>query len=361
MGLNFRSAVQAAAREQGRYIGIGLAHAVKGTGRGPFETGIVRVNPSGRVSVYTGAAAMCQGLATALAQICADQLGLQPDQVSVTLGDTAFSPLGLGGFASWASTGDGRILGLCSRRAPSPPRRRSSPAICSKWPRRISSWRRAERCTWWARPELAVFARRAFCARAARRRAGIRFSARCRPCARSRHQMADGAPRLRQHVACRRGRGRSRPWPCHVRILRYIALQDCGTLINPMIVDGQIRGGIAHGIGNALLEEMVYDEPRRATADHDLGRLSASNLDGPAELRDASIDETPSPMQPARCQGEVGEVGTIPTAAAAVIFRDRGCIVAVRPAHPPDAGHAEGDVWIDPRREARDLQSKPGG
>src|SRR6185437_12895725 len=91
---------QRAALAEGRYIGIGLAHALKGTGRGPFESGIVRIAPSGRVSVYTGAAAMGQGLKTALAQICAAELGLLPEQVSVVAGDTSVAPLGLGGFAS---------------------------------------------------------------------------------------------------------------------------------------------------------------------------------------------------------------------------------------------------------------------
>ena len=76
------------------------AHAVKGTGRGPFESGTVRVNPSGKVSIFTGAAAMGQGIKTALAQICADQLGLTADQVTVTCGDTGAVPVGLGGFAS---------------------------------------------------------------------------------------------------------------------------------------------------------------------------------------------------------------------------------------------------------------------
>ena len=68
---------QAAARRERRYIGIGLAHGIKGTGRGPFESGLVRVSNTGRVSVFTGAAAIGQGLGTALAQICAGELGLQ--------------------------------------------------------------------------------------------------------------------------------------------------------------------------------------------------------------------------------------------------------------------------------------------
>ena len=68
-------------RAQGRYIGLGLANGIKGTGRGPFETGIVRIGRSGRVSVYSGAAPMGQGTKTMLAQIAADQFGLQPSDI----------------------------------------------------------------------------------------------------------------------------------------------------------------------------------------------------------------------------------------------------------------------------------------
>ena len=85
---------QAAARAQGRYLGMGLAHGVKGTGRGPFEFGGVRVSPTGGITVSTGAAAMGQGVATALAQICAEAFGVRAQDVTVVAGDTAAAPLG---------------------------------------------------------------------------------------------------------------------------------------------------------------------------------------------------------------------------------------------------------------------------
>ena len=77
---------QAQARAAGRYIGIGLAHGIKGTGRGPFEFGGVRVSPTGHITVSTGAAAMGQGVGTALAQICAEAFGLRADKVTVVAG-----------------------------------------------------------------------------------------------------------------------------------------------------------------------------------------------------------------------------------------------------------------------------------
>src|SRR5205085_12135159 len=91
---------QAQARAHGRYIGIGLAHGVKGTGRGPFESGLVRISRTGKVTVFTGASAMGQGLGTAMAQIAAAQLGVSVDTVKVVAGDTSGVSLGLGGFAS---------------------------------------------------------------------------------------------------------------------------------------------------------------------------------------------------------------------------------------------------------------------
>src|SRR5262249_15446449 len=106
---------QAEARAQGRHIGIGLAHALKGTGRGPFESGIVRVSPTGRVSVYTGAAAMGQGLATAMAQICAQELGLDAQDIRVVAGDTATVAVGLGGFASRQTVTAGSSVMLAAR------------------------------------------------------------------------------------------------------------------------------------------------------------------------------------------------------------------------------------------------------
>src|SRR5207247_9823785 len=83
-----------------RYLGIGLAHGIKGTGRGPFESGLVRVSNTGRVSVFAGAAAIGQGLGTILAQICAGELGLRAQDITVVPGDTGGVCLGLGAFAS---------------------------------------------------------------------------------------------------------------------------------------------------------------------------------------------------------------------------------------------------------------------
>jgi carbon-monoxide dehydrogenase large subunit len=109
---------------QGRLIG--LAHAMKGTGRGPFESGVVRISPSGRISVYTGATAMGQGLKTTLAQICASELGVAPDAVQVISGDTATVPVGLGGFASRQTVTAGSSVLLAARAVASKARKLAS-------------------------------------------------------------------------------------------------------------------------------------------------------------------------------------------------------------------------------------------
>ena len=87
---------QARAREQGRFLGIGLANYVEATGRGPFESAGLRVGPSGKVVVTTGATAQGQGTKSMLAQLAGDVLGVAPDEVTVIAGDTEGTPLGLG-------------------------------------------------------------------------------------------------------------------------------------------------------------------------------------------------------------------------------------------------------------------------
>src|SRR3954453_2458263 len=106
---------QAAARARGQYLGIGLAHGVKGTGRGPFESGLVRISRTGKVTVFTGASAMGQGLGTALAQVAASQLGVDVSLVKVIAGDPAGVSLGLGGFASRQTVTAGNSIMLAAK------------------------------------------------------------------------------------------------------------------------------------------------------------------------------------------------------------------------------------------------------
>jgi carbon-monoxide dehydrogenase large subunit len=299
---------QAEALREGRYLGIGLAHAVKGTGRGPFETGIVRVAPSGRVSIYTGAAAMGQGLATALAQICAEQLGIEPDQVSVIAGDTAVSPLGLGGFASRQLVTAGSSVLLAAR------------AVAAKAKKLAGHMLEVSEddlelvdgeVRLMGAPGISV--RLGELARVLRGAPGYAFPPGIDPAleANINWQTEALAYANVSHVAevevdVELG---------DVRILRYVALQDSGTLINPMIVDGQVRGGIAHGIGNALFEMMIYDESGQPVTTTFADYLLPTATELPNF--ETFYKESPSPINPLGAKG-VGEVGTIPAAAAVV-------------------------------------------
>jgi len=105
---------RAAARSEGRWLGIGLGNYVEGTGRGPFESAAVRIGPSGKIFVTTGAAAQGQGTRTMLAQLAAGVLGVAPQQIHVTDGDTAASPLGLGAYASRQAVTAGNAVHLAA-------------------------------------------------------------------------------------------------------------------------------------------------------------------------------------------------------------------------------------------------------
>ena len=118
---------RAAARAAGRALGIGLANYVEGTGRGPFESASVRIGPSGKVTVTTGAADQGQGTQTMLAQIAALALGIRAADVKVTCGDTAASPLGLGAYASRQAVTAGNAVHLAARMVARPRRRARRP------------------------------------------------------------------------------------------------------------------------------------------------------------------------------------------------------------------------------------------
>src|SRR4029079_13984636 len=90
---------QEAARKEGRYLGLGLANYVEGTGRGPFESAGVRVGASGKIVITTGASAQGQGVKTMLTQLAGDVLGVKPQDIDVIAGDTAGMALGFGAFA----------------------------------------------------------------------------------------------------------------------------------------------------------------------------------------------------------------------------------------------------------------------
>jgi carbon-monoxide dehydrogenase large subunit len=285
---------QAEARARGRYLGIGLAHGVKGTGRGPFESGLVRISRTGKVTVFTGASAMGQGLGTAMAQIAASQLGVGVDKVTVVAGDTAGVSLGLGGFASRQTVTAGSSVHL------------AAVAVADK-AKKVASHilEAAEHDLELVDGEVRVLGapqlnvKLGEIARILQGAPGYGFPPGVEPGleANVMHRMDS----LSYANACHVAEVEVDAETGEVKILRYVAMQDSGVLINPMMVDGQIHGGVAHGIGNTFYEWMGYD-------------------DGAQPVTTTFADyllQTRSPLNPLGVKG-VGEAGTIPAAAALI-------------------------------------------
>jgi carbon-monoxide dehydrogenase large subunit len=299
---------QAEARAKGRHLGIGLAHGVKGSGRGPFESGLVRISRTGRVTVFTGASAMGQGLGTAMAQIAAAQLGVDVSRVKVVAGDTAGVSLGLGGFASRQTVTAGSSVHLASK------------AVADKAKKVASHVLEADEndlelvdgeVRVMGAPQLNV--KLAEIARILQGAPGYGFPAGVDPGLEANVNYrtdslayANGCHACEVEVDAETG---------EVKILRYVAMQDSGILINPMMVEGQIHGGVAHGIGNALYEWMGYDDGAQPLTTTFADYLLPTATEIP--MISTLYKETRSPLNPLGVKG-VGEAGTIPAAAALI-------------------------------------------
>src|SRR5438067_10217724 len=280
---------QAAARREGRYIGIGLAHGIKGTGRGPFESGLVRVSNTGRVSVFSGAAAIGQGLRTVLAQICAGELGLRAQDVTVVPGDTSFVSLGLGAFASRQTVTAGSSV-LLSARAVADKAKKLASHVLEAAEHDLELADGEVRVV--GAPQLAV--KLGELSRILRGAPGYAFPAGVEPGLEANQQFridelayANGCQVAEVEVDIDTGA---------VRILRYHALQDSGTLINPMMVEGQLHGALAHGIGNALFEWMGYDDGGQPVTTTFADYLLPTATELPSMT--AMFRQTPSPLNP---------------------------------------------------------------
>lgn len=316
------------AKEQGRLLGFGVATGLKGSGRGPFESAIVRVGRSGRVSVYTGAMAMGQGLQTVLAQITADQMGVRPEDVTVICGDTSTVQLGLGGFASRQTVTAGNSTYLAAK------------AVREKAIAAASVLLQAS-------PENLELQDGVIGERGKNTSISLREIADSLAGAPG-YKLADGmSPGLDAAVnfetsALTYGLG------VHavelevdrntggVKLLNYVVVNDCGLAINPQTAEGQIHGGVVHGIGNALFEWMGYDQngqPFTMT-------LAEYLLPTAPEIPnfDVRLVEYPSTKNPLGVKG-IGEAGTVPAAAAVIsgiesALKDYGVRISEAPISP---------------------------
>ncbi len=299
---------QAQARAEGRYIGIGLAHGIKGTGRGPFEFGNVRVSPTGHITVSTGAAPMGQGLATALAQICAEAFGVRAQDVSVIAGDTAAAPLGLGGFASRQTVTAGSSVKIAAE-AVAAKARKLAGHMLEAAEEDLEIVDGEVRVV--GAPQLAV--KLGELARVLKGAPGYGFPKGIEPGLEA--SASFRVDQLAYSNACHVVEVEVDVETGGVTILRYVAMQDAGRRVNPLIVEGQVHGGIAHGVGNAVLEWMGYDAAGQPVTTTFADYLLPTATDLPKF--ETLYKESPSPHNPLGVKG-VGEIGVIPAAAAVI-------------------------------------------
>jgi aerobic carbon-monoxide dehydrogenase large subunit len=290
------------ARAAGRLLGVGVACYVELTGVGPFEGATVRADAAGRITVFTGVPSQGQGLETTLAQVAADELGVTPADVTIVGGDTLGIGQGIGTFASRAAVVGGSAVALAARELRDKVVRLAAQALG------IAADDVQQHGT--------VFAERAN----AERRIELGRVAAVAAMATAAHGVAPGleATHFFQPIDIAYASG------AHVALVEldaetgrvslrgYWVSHDSGRLLNPAIVEGQIQGAVALGIGSALLEAIVYDATGQP--------LTASYMDYALPRSDdvpsLAIDhlETPSPLNPLGVKG-VGESGTLPVAA----------------------------------------------
>src|SRR5260221_378691 len=299
---------QKRARAEGRYIGIGIGNYVEGTGLGPSEGVTVRILPSGRVAVATGATTEAQGTHTMLSQIVADGFGARIEDIVVTAGDTHAISQGIGAFASRQAINAGnsamiagdnvkaQIIALAARTlgvAETEIEVEDGRAIARGGNKPILSFGELARLAQ-GMPGFSLAAGQA---------PGLEHTAYFTP---RQASYCNGT-----HVA----EAEVDPMTGGVTILNYVVGHDSGNIINPMIVDGQVQGGVAHGIGNALFEFMKYDADAQPLTTTFADYLMPMANDVPSCVIEHV--ETPNPLNPLGVKG-AGEGGTIPAPAAIV-------------------------------------------
>ncbi len=340
-------ALKAAAAKEGRKLGIGLGCYVEGTGVGPYEGAHVHIETSGKVKVAIGLTTQGQGHATVFAQLVADELGVPIEDVEVTSGDTRKMPYAVGTFASRAAVMSGSAVHLAAKAAKAKALRIAAEALeADVDDLEIIDGIVRVRGTdaQLALGTVAVLSNPLRYAFDEASKAATQFAV-GDP---SKPPIAEGdKPGLegREFYSPQRATFASGmhavivetdPDTAEIKIVRYAVVHDCGNIINPMIVEGQIHGGVAQGVGGALYEKMAYDDSGQL--------LNASFMDFlmpyVTEVPDTiEIDhlETPSPLNPLGIKG-AGEAGVIPGSAAiaAAIEDAEGFPITAMPISPSE-------------------------
>ncbi|HEX3178227.1 MAG TPA: xanthine dehydrogenase family protein molybdopterin-binding subunit [Methylomirabilota bacterium] len=318
---------QPALAARGVWRGIGISGYVEGTAIGPFEGAHLKLDLTGRVLVATGAVNSGQGHETSFAQVAADVLGVPLDWVTVIGGDTAAVPFGVGTFASRSGVTAGNSIADAARQ------------VRGKLVAAAAALLEA------APDDVDIADGRAF-VRGAPDSAvdlGKVVQASIPTFARPGVATPDFEASAYHHVptvtyasAVHVAQVEVDPGTGYVRLLRYVVAHDCGKVINPMIVEGQVHGGVAQGVGGALFEEMAYDAEGQLLTGTLMDYLVPSATDLPKI--DTVHLEYPSPRNPLGMKG-LGEGGAIsPPAAIANAIDDAlaplGVRVTATPASP---------------------------
>ncbi|MFG1821304.1 aerobic carbon-monoxide dehydrogenase large subunit [Microbispora bryophytorum] len=342
---------KARAAAGGRSIGIGVGCYVEGTGVGPYEGGHVQVTSDGRVHVSTGLTSQGQGHETAFAQIAATELGVPIEKVSVVTGDTRRFGYAVGTFASRAAVMSGNAIALACRKVREKALRIAAEALEAD-PRDLEITDGTVHVAGVPSASIplatvAVLSNPLRYAFDEETRRATQFAG---PASDDRPPVAEGEePGLEgrdyyspvrstfaagMHAAI----VETDPDTAEIRILRYAVVHDCGRLINPMIVEGQIHGGVAQGVGGALYEKMVYDEHGQLLNASFMDFLMPYATEVP-HIETAHL-ETPSPLNPLGIKG-AGEAGVIPVSAviASAVEDAEGITIARMPISPSDLHH----------------------
>jgi carbon-monoxide dehydrogenase large subunit len=308
---------QAEARKNGRYIGLGLATYVEICGLGPsqvagavgfqgglWESAIIRFHPSGKVHVFIGASPHGQGEETTFAQIVSSELGVDPEDVKVFHGDTDKTPMGWGTYGSRTTAVGGAALAVSARKI-----RDKAKVLAAHLLEAAAEDMEYEDGKFFVKgspdkaktiQDIALMANVAWNMPAGVE-AGLEASTFYDP------------PNFVYPFGAHLAVIELDPETGQVELKRYVCVDDCGPQINPMIVEGQVHGGIVQGIGQALWEEAVYDEQGQLLT----GSLLDYAIPRADQLPDIEVHSTvtPSPHHPLGVKG-IGEAGTIASTVA---------------------------------------------
>jgi carbon-monoxide dehydrogenase large subunit len=332
-------AEQAARRDRGdrTLLGIGLACYVEMCGFGPFESAVVRVEPSGTVTAYTGTSAHGQGHETTFAQIVADHLGVPFEQVVVRHGDTGNTPMGHGTGGSRSLAVGGSAILRAALRVQEQARAVAAHALeASKEDVVLEDGRYQVRGVPSRGLTLAQVAARAYGADLPPGiDSGLEATDFFRP------------PQLLYpfgaHVAAvevDRDTGQ-------VTVRAFVSVDDCGVRVSPVLVAGQVHGGLAQGIAQALLEELVYAPDGQLVTGSLMDYTVPRADDLPSFVTDETV--TPTPVNPLGAKG-IGEAATIGSTPAVV----NAVVDALRP-----FGVTHLDMPLRPERVWRAMQGEP--